>query len=86
MWSRFPPDDELREMALRATRALGADYAGVDLLPLAGGGYTVIEVNGIPGWRGLRAATGVNAAEHVVDYVLSDGMDLDVGHETSGMR
>jgi RimK family alpha-L-glutamate ligase len=65
------PDDELREMALRATRALGADYAGVDILPLEGGGYTVIEVNGIPGWRGLQAATGANAAEHVVDYVLS---------------
>ena len=63
--------DELREMSIRAVQALGADYAGVDILPLQGGGYTVIEVNGIPGWRGLQAATGMDAAEHLVDYVLN---------------
>jgi RimK family alpha-L-glutamate ligase len=64
-------NDELQEIALRATRTLGADYAGVDVLPLEGGGYAVIEVNGIPGWRGLKAATGVDAAEHLVDHILS---------------
>jgi RimK family alpha-L-glutamate ligase len=64
--------DELQEIALRATRALGAEYAGVDLLPLEGGGYCVIEVNGIPGWRGLKAATGVDAAEHLVDHILNE--------------
>jgi len=65
-------DDELREMSLRAAQALGADYAGVDILPVEGGGYTVIEVNGIPGWRGLKAATGVDAAEHLVSYILKE--------------
>jgi len=65
------PDDELREMSLRATRALGADYAGVDILPIGGGGYAVVEINGIPGWRGLQAATGVNIAEHLAGFVLS---------------
>ncbi len=64
-------DDELREISLRAARALGADYAGVDILPIEGGGYTVIEVNGIPGWRGLQIATGVNVADCLVDYVLN---------------
>jgi RimK family alpha-L-glutamate ligase len=69
-------NDELREMSLRAARVLGADYAGVDILPIEGGphgsgAYTVIEVNGIPGWRGLKAATGIDAAEHVVDYILN---------------
>jgi RimK family alpha-L-glutamate ligase len=64
------PDQELWRLALRASQALGAEYAGVDILPIAGGGYTVIEVNGIPGWRGLKAATKVDAAERLVDYVL----------------
>jgi len=64
------PDRELRRLALRASQALGAEYAGVDILPIEGGGYTVIEVNGIPGWRGLKAATRVDAAEQLVDYVL----------------
>ena len=63
-------DDELREMALRADRALEADYAVVDILPIEGGGYTVIEVNGIPGWRALQAATGVDVADRLVEYVL----------------
>lgn len=64
-------DDELRQMCLKATRVLGAEYAGVDILPREDGGYTVIELNGIPGWRGLQAVTGVDVAElltaHVVD-------------------
>jgi RimK family alpha-L-glutamate ligase len=64
------PDHELRRLALHASQALGAEYAGVDILPIEGGGYTVIEVNGIPGWRGLQAATKVDAAERLVDYVL----------------
>jgi RimK family alpha-L-glutamate ligase len=64
------PDHELRRLALRASQALGAEYSGVDILPIEGGGYTVIEVNGIPGWRGLQAATKVDAAERLVDYVL----------------
>jgi glutathione synthase/RimK-type ligase-like ATP-grasp enzyme len=66
----LPLNDTLREMSLCAARVLGADYAGVDILPTEGGGYTVVEVNGIPGWRGLKAATGVDVAEHVVNYVL----------------
>ena len=64
------PDHELRRLALRASQTLGAEYAGVDILPIEGGGYTVIEVNGIPGWRGLQAATKIDAAERLVDHVL----------------
>ncbi len=62
-------DDGLKAITLRATRALGAEYAGVDLLPLESGGYTVLELNGIPGWRGLQAATGVDIAELLVNHV-----------------
>lgn len=65
------PDAELRDIARRAATAVKADYAGIDVLPVAGGGYTVVEINGIPGWRGLKAATGVDAAERLVDYVLA---------------
>lgn len=63
-------DDTLRDMSIRATQSMRADYAGIDILPVAGGGYTVIEVNSIPGWRGLRSATGVDVADYLVDYVL----------------
>ena len=63
-------DEHLRDLSLRATRVVGAEHAGVDILPCDDGGYTVIEVNTIPGWRALRAATGVDAAQCLVDHVL----------------
>ena len=39
-----PPD--ACGIAIAAVAAVGADLAGVDLAPLEGGGWTVIEVNG----------------------------------------
>lgn len=64
------PDRALIDLSLRAAQALQADYAGVDLLPLPGGAYSLIEVNTIPGWRGLKKATGFDGAAHLADYVL----------------
>ncbi|MFA4964591.1 MAG: RimK family alpha-L-glutamate ligase [Thermoleophilia bacterium] len=63
--------ERLIDMSLRAARAVGAEHAGVDILPCEGGGYSIIEVNTIPGWRALRAATGVDAAQALVDHVLA---------------
>jgi RimK family alpha-L-glutamate ligase len=57
------------EMAVRAAATIGADYAGVDLLPSRDGGVFVLEVNGIPGWQGLKQATGIDVAGAVVDYL-----------------
>ena len=54
------------DLAIRAAAAVGADYAGVDLLPSLDGGVSVLEVNGIPGWEGLQAATGTDVADAVV--------------------
>ncbi len=31
-----------------------------------------MEINGIPGWRGLQRATGINMADRLVDYVLGE--------------
>ena len=46
-------DERLVDLSLRATRVVGAEHAGVDILPCDDGGYSVIEVNTIPGWRAL---------------------------------
>ena len=62
--------DEWSALAVRAAAAVGAEYAGVDLLPSAGGGVYVIEVNGIPGWRGLQTATGIDVAGALVELAL----------------
>ena len=58
-------------LALRAAAAVGADYAGVDLLPAADGQTYVLEVNGIPGWKGLQQATGLDIAGELIDSLLS---------------
>lgn len=55
------------QMALRAAAVVGADYAGVDLLPDRDGNVFVLEVNGIPGWQGLQRATGLDVAGAVAE-------------------
>ena len=58
------------ESALAAAKAVGADYAGVDLLPARDGTTYVVEVNGIPGWRGLQEATSSDVAGAIVEHLL----------------
>ena len=58
-------------LAVRAAAAVGAEYAGVDLLPARDGSVYVIEVNGIPGWEGLQQATGVDVAGALVERLES---------------
>jgi RimK family alpha-L-glutamate ligase len=58
------------ELALAAARAVGADYAGVDLLPARDGTVYVVEVNGIPGWRGLQEATSLDVAAAIVELLV----------------
>jgi len=63
-------DAEWSTLALRAAGAVGAEYAGVDLLPARDGTVYVLEVNGIPGWRGLQEATSVDVAAAIVEHLL----------------
>jgi len=60
---------EWEQLAVGAAAAVGADYAGVDLLPSRDGDVFVLEVNGIPGWEGLQTATGIDVAGAIVTQV-----------------
>jgi RimK family alpha-L-glutamate ligase len=64
------------QLALRAAAAIGADYAGVDLLPSRDGQVFVLEVNGIPGWQGLQQATGLDVAGAIVDHLQQRVSDV----------
>jgi len=59
------------QMARAAAAAVGADYAGVDLLPSRDGQVFVLEVNGIPGWKGLQQATGTDVAAAIVEHLIA---------------
>jgi RimK family alpha-L-glutamate ligase len=63
----LPPD--LQDLSVRAARAVAAEYAGVDLLPLPDGRVFVLEVNSIPGWRGLQSVTDVDVAAAIVEHL-----------------
>jgi RimK family alpha-L-glutamate ligase len=58
-------------LALRAAAAVGADFAGVDLLPTKDG-HVVLEVNAVPGWRALAPACGLDVATAVVRYLSGE--------------
>jgi RimK family alpha-L-glutamate ligase len=68
---RFDLPPTWEEMALRAATVVGADYAGIDLLPSSDGSVFVLEVNGIPGWQGLKQATGIDVAGAIVEHLAT---------------
>ncbi len=61
---------DLKELSIEAARLVGADYAGVDLLPAEDGRVFVLEVNSIPGWRGLRKTISFDIADVIVEHLL----------------
>lgn len=60
---------EEEQLALAAARAVGTSVAGIDLLPRPEGGYYVLEVNAVPGWRALAPTTGIDVARAIVRYL-----------------
>lgn len=60
---------DLAELARRAAAAVGAEIAGVDLLPGLDGRLYALEVNAAPGWKALAKTTGVDIAGKVLEYV-----------------
>ncbi len=60
---------EEAEMAARAAIAVGAEVAGVDLLPAADDRLLISEVNSAPGWRALAKASGTDVAALVLEQV-----------------
>lgn len=62
---------ELAGAALRAAAAVGADYAGVDLMRDRDGGLNVLEVNSMPAWHGLQEVNPrVRVAQEIVDAFI----------------
>ncbi len=61
---------DLCALAQKASSALQMDYAGVDLIRDRDGRLQVIEVNGIPAWKGLQSVTQNSIARMLVnDFV-----------------
>ncbi|MEY4729549.1 MAG: hypothetical protein RL020_707 [Pseudomonadota bacterium] len=72
------PDDEVIQLARKAVRAVGMDYAGVDILRDVDGKAYVIEVNSIPAWRGLQSVTQEPIAQMLVDDFIGRKMSRNL--------
>jgi ribosomal protein S6--L-glutamate ligase len=59
------------KLALAAATAVGAEVAGVDLLPGPRGESYVLEVNAVPGWRALAPTCNVDVAGAVISYLTA---------------
>ena len=57
------------DLARRAAAAVAASIAGVDLLPAADGRVLVLEVNAVPGWRGLESVVGPQVGDAIADHI-----------------
>ena len=63
------PDGAVADLAVRAAAAVGADYAGVDLIASPGssggssGQWLVLEVNSMPAWQGLQTVSDIDIAD-----------------------
>ena len=59
-------NDDLNALGVRAATAVGAEFAGIDILYGPDQQPTVLEVNSMPAWSGLQKVSSVNIAAGLV--------------------
>lgn len=62
---------EIAELAVAAAKAVGAGYAGVDIIADEGGRLHVLEVNSMPAWKALQTVTRIDIADLLAADLLS---------------
>ena len=63
--------DEATALAIKAVRAVGLFYGGVDLIKDMNNMLQVIEINSIPAWKHLQSVSSVNIAEYIIDHFMA---------------
>jgi ribosomal protein S6--L-glutamate ligase len=67
-----------RRIAVQASKALGLNIAGVDIVR-SERGPLVLEVNSSPGLKGIEAASGLDIAEMIIKYVEINAKQMGAG-------
>ena len=77
-------DPAYEQAAVRAAQIMGLRVAGVDMLE-GHEGPLVMEVNSSPGLQGIEAATGLDVAGAIIDYIANrvDFPEIDVRQRLS---
>ena len=63
-----PTDHEL-ELSRQAARVTGTLFAGVDLMYNADLEPLLIEVNAVPGWRGIQRACNIDVPTRLFEWI-----------------
>ena len=66
---KYEPSEEEAQLAIEAASAVQADFAGVDIIHSADG-PVVCEVNSNAHIKNLFDATGINAADCIIEYII----------------
>jgi len=61
--------EEMRALAVNAAKAVGADFAGVDLIE-GDEGLFVLEVNATPSGKGIKLACGIDVTERIIRRIF----------------
>lgn len=64
----FTPSEELKEIAIKASKVLKADICAVDILESTEG-PKIVELNINPGIRGMMEATNLNIAKKIIGFI-----------------
>jgi len=64
-------NDDMKALAIKAASAVGADFAGVDIVYGADQQPFVLEVNSMPAWSGLQKVTPVRIASVFADALTA---------------
>ena len=67
--TKYEPSKDYIDLALKAAKALGLSFAGVDVL-FGKDGPIICEVNSNPQFASTLKATGINLADCIADYIL----------------
>lgn len=67
--TKFDPKPEYLDLAVKASKALSLDFAGVDVL-FGEDGPIICEVNSNPQFASTLKATGINLADYIAEYIL----------------
>ena len=69
---KFEPKQEYIDLAITASKALGLDFAGVDVMFGPNDEPIICELNSNPQFASTQQYTGINLAEVIADYILNN--------------
>lgn len=68
----YTPSTEQEALALAAAKALGLDFAGVDVMFGQDNEPIICEVNSNPQFKSTLKCTGVNLADNIIKHIISE--------------